>query len=335
MVGKRENSVVQLWDMVVYEAAFDGEDIAVVLSSAIIAAQEVITCPLPPELKANLWNDCEVQVTFDMTTNSNNKNNEKGRNNKYKYNLCACTMVWNQAVFIREWVMCHGWLGVQRWFVYDNNSDDGLNEVINELNGKNYNVSRHASLWVKSQEAGFSHCVLRAKDQCKWIALFDVDEFYYFAPPKARQNTTVIYQGPNSLQDVVKRISSRPVGEIRTACHNFQPSGTKKSPLEGLMLGYTCRLKSAERHKLIIRPDDVDDSLLNQVHHFELKKEFKKINFRAVILNHYKYQVWDFFKAKFYRRQENQNEKSRDKIPRLGTEAIELPNWHLKFCDVY
>ncbi|XP_057528869.1 glycosyltransferase family 92 protein At1g27200-like [Amaranthus tricolor] len=400
-VGKGENQTVQSWDMLAYEAVFDGSDVAVVFvkglqlksdresdpnlfkcvfkregddkvitTKAITAAQEVIRCPLPPELKAKSWNENEVQITVEMFSKvpgtgrshlkgiksqlapsiaklykSNNKNNEKV-GPTHKYNLCACTMVWNQAAFIKEWVMYHAWLGVERWFVYDNNSDDGLKDVINELNDENYNVTRHVWPWIKSQEAGFSHCVLRTRDQCKWIAFFDVDEFFFFPPPKPRLNSSIVIPpGPNALQTLVKTVSSRSrsVGDIRTDCHNFGPSGLKKSPAEGLMLGYTCRLKSLERHKSIVRPEAVDDSLLNQVHHFKLKKEFRKFNFRRAVINHYKFQVWDVFKAKFHRRvstyvadwQENQNERSRDRVPGLGTEAIEPSNWRRRFCEVW
>ncbi|KNA15832.1 hypothetical protein SOVF_094650 [Spinacia oleracea] len=399
-VGKGENQSVQLWDMVAYEAVFDGEDIAVVYvkglqlksdresdptpfrcqfwkegeedyaltTKAITAAQEVIRCPLPPEMKVKPWKDEQVRVTVEVTSKvpgrshltgmrhqlvpsiaklyqSNNKKNEKEKGrSKHKYKLCACTMVWNQAAFMREWVMYHAWLGVERWFVYDNNSEDGLKEVIDELNVENYNLTRHTWPWIKSQEAGFSHCMLRARDQCQWVAFFDVDEFFNFPPPKPRQNSTIVYRGPNALQTVVRNYGRQPtVGEIRTDCHNFGPSGLKKSPAEGLMLGYTCRLKGLERHKSIIRPDAVDDSLLNQVHHFKLKKEFRKVNFHRAVINHYKYQVWDNFKQKFYRRvstyvvdwQENQNENSRDRAPGLGTEAIEPPNWPQRFCEVW
>ncbi|KAK1381386.1 hypothetical protein POM88_028130 [Heracleum sosnowskyi] len=55
------------------------------------------------------------------------------------------------------------------------------------------------------------------------------------------------------------------------------------------------------------------------------------------------YEVWEIFKAKFYRRvatyvadwKDNQNEGSRDRAPGLGTEAIEPPDWHLRFCEVW
>ncbi|KAK9750934.1 hypothetical protein RND81_02G230700 [Saponaria officinalis] len=253
-------------------------------------------------------------------------------------------MVWNQAAFIKEWIGYHAWLGVRRWFVYDNNSDDGLKDVIDELEEQNYNVTRHVWPWVKWQEAGFSHYVLRARDECRWIGFFDVDEFYYLPRPK---NSVAGDDGRGALRGIVDSVTSTSptVGEIRADCHSFGPSGLTKSPEEGVTLGYTCRMKNPERHKSIVRPEAVDDTLMNQVHHFMLKKEFEKktLSRSKAVINHYKYQVWDAFKAKFNRRvstyvvdwQENQNEKSRDRAPGLGTEAIEPLDWHKRFCQVW
>lgn len=64
---------------------------------------------------------------------------------------------------------------------------------------------------------------------------------------------------------------------------------------------------------------------------------------RVAVINHYKYQVWEVFRAKFYRRvatyvtdwRENHNEGSRDRAPGLGTEAIEPVDWRLQFCEVW
>ncbi|XP_074274483.1 glycosyltransferase family 92 protein At1g27200-like [Silene latifolia] len=332
---------------------------------AITAAQEVIRCPIPSPMKEKLKNNEDVYVTVRRNRirqvfpsiariNQNNFHENRDEINKgsYKYELCGCSMVWNQATFIKEWIGYHAWLGVQRWFVYDNNSDDGLKEVIDELDEQNYNVSRHIWPWVKSQEAGFSHCVLRARDECRWVGFFDVDEFYYFPPPSKNRNRMMgdpvtVSPGPGSLRAVVDNVTltSPNVGEIRTDCHSFGPSGLKKSPEEGVTLGYTCRMRNPERHKSIVRPEAVDDTLLNQVHHFKLKKEFNKTTLPQgkALINHYKYQVWDIFKAKFYRRvstyvadwQENQNENSRDRAPGLGTEAIEPEDWHKRFCEVW
>lgn len=58
------------------------------------------------------------------------------------------------------------------------------------------------------------------------------------------------------------------------------------------------------RHKSIVLLDAVHDSLVNVVHHFYLKKGYKmrKIDIRSVVVNHYKFQAWPEFKAKFKRR---------------------------------
>ena len=238
--------------------------------------------------------------------------------------------------------MYHAWLGVERWFVYDNNSDDDIEEVVKDLDLKGYNVSRVTWPWVKTQEAGFSHCALKAKEVCKWVAFFDVDEFFYF-PNEFRGQ---LGNGENALRSMVANYSSsKSVAEIRTACHSFGPSGLGSHPKQGVTVGYTCRLQSPERHKSIVRPDLLDASLLNVVHHFQLREGFGYRNMpeRSAVINHYKYQVWESFRAKFYRRvatyvvdwQEDQNKGSKDRAPGLGTEAIEPPNWQFRFCEVW
>ncbi|CAL1410693.1 unnamed protein product [Linum trigynum] len=77
-----------------------------------------------------------------------------GGKGEEKYELCACTMLWNQASVLKEWVMYHSWLGVERWFIYDNNSDDGIQDVADELNTRNHNVSRHVWRGSKRRRQG-------------------------------------------------------------------------------------------------------------------------------------------------------------------------------------
>ncbi|EOY00280.1 UPF0392 protein RCOM_0530710 [Theobroma cacao] len=353
----------------------------VLMTEAVAAAQEVVRCFLPRSIRNNPDKGQGIRVTVvhvgesdaerepmpsvlkihnsrpyehrrnhrgqkeDMPMPSvarlyNSKSYQKKRK-RGKYELCVCTMLWNQAPALREWIMYHAWLGVERWFIYDNNSDDGIQEEIEELDFRDYNVSRHTWPWIKTQEAGFSHCALRARNECKWVGFFDVDEFYYF--PRHHRRALL---GQNLLRSLVANYSSsRTIAEIRTACHSFGPSGLSSPPSQGVTVGYTCRLQSPERHKSIVRPDLLKDTLLNVVHHFQLRKGFKYLNVpeSSIIINHYKYQVWETFRAKFFRRvatyvvdwQENQNQGSKDRAPGLGTEAIEPPNWRLQFCEVW
>ncbi|KAF5188159.1 Glycosyltransferase family 92 protein [Thalictrum thalictroides] len=345
----------------------------VLTTRAITAAQEVIRCSVPRSLQKLPAKAHGVRVTLGIPTYTNTRNHRRSnrleglggashhrlpsvaklidlklKDVNHKYDLCVCTMVWNQASSLREWIAYHSWLGVERWFIYDNNSEDSIKEVINGLEEENYNVSRHVWPWIKTQEAGFSHCALRAKSECKWVGFIDVDEYYYFPVPATDRPLTnkLVYPGRNSLRSVVAKFSdSTTVGEIRTTCHSFGPSGLNSIPPRGVTVGYTCRLKSPERHKSIVRPDALDDTLLTVVHHFHLRPGYKSFNLpqSTAVINHYKYQVWESFRAKFSRRvatyvadwQENQNEGSKDRAPGLGTEAIEPPNWSRQFCEVW
>ncbi|KAJ0038097.1 hypothetical protein Pint_23100 [Pistacia integerrima] len=377
----RGNETVHSWEKMAYAAVLDGKTVVVfvkglnlrphkesdhthfrcqfglgfvLMTDAVAAAQEVVRCLLPRSIRTNPTKAQGIRVTV-VHVNANgrdyapvpsvariyNSNSYQRRKNKRKYELCVCTMLWNQASSIREWIMYHSWLGVERWFIYDNNSDDGIQDVVKELNLQNYNVSRHNWPWVKTQEAGFSHCALRARNECKWVGFFDVDEFFYFSRDHRRG-----LPGQNSLKSLVANFSSsKTVAEIRTSCHSFGPSGLSSHPVEGVTVGYTCRLQSPERHKSIVRPDLLNTTLLNVVHHFRLRAGYRYMNMpeSIAVINHYKYQVWEAFRAKFFRRvatyvvdwQENQNTGSKDRAPGLGTEAIEPPNWRLQFCEVW
>ncbi|KAI3733577.1 hypothetical protein L6452_13021 [Arctium lappa] len=331
-----------------------------ILSSRVLtAAQEVVRCVLPKSLETlpERAQGIRVTVSFRMPTIRNRRIHHQrvfvpsvakipglrseAEKPRRKHELCVCTMLWNQADSIREWVTYHSWLGVERWFIYDNNSDDEIQEVINKLDLEGYNVSRHVWPWIKTQEAGFSHCAIRARDECNWVSFMDVDEFYYF--PRLTGNGST---GQDSLRTLVSNYTSTSsIGELRTACHSFGPSGLRSPPKQGVTVGYTCRLQSPERHKSIIRPDAIDTTLMNVVHHFHLRKGFgyEDVRQSTAVINHYKYQVWEAFRAKFYRRvatyvadwQDSHNEGSRDRAPGLGTEAIEPPDWRLRFCEVW
>ncbi|XP_058187161.1 glycosyltransferase family 92 protein RCOM_0530710-like [Rhododendron vialii] len=247
-----------------------------------------------------------------------------------KHQMCVCTMLRNQARFMREWVVYHARIGVQSWFIYDNNSDDDISSLIESLDDENFNITRHVWPWIKSQEAGFAHCALRARNSCEWIGFIDVDEFLHF--PLGL-----------TLHDVIGNSTSN-VGELRVKCHSFGPSGLKRVPAVGVTQGYTCRMAAAERHKSIVRPEALNSTLINSVHHFHLTSGFEVVNVKrnVLVINHYKYQVWEVFKEKFYRRVatyvadwlEDENVGSKDRTPGLGIIPIEPPDWSTRFCEV-
>lgn len=318
----------------------------VLRSQVISIAQEIVRCKTPLSILEgpHLWPKDSIKVSVKSTSGprilgsiarpefwAKPEPERPVLNNKHM--VCVCTMLRNQARFLPEWVMYHGRIGVERWFVYDNNSDDDIEETIELLMGKGFMITRHVWPWIKTQEAGFAHCALRARDYCKWVAFIDVDEFLYL--PFGGNLGSVIKNQTGGRADVA---------ELRISCHNFGPSGLKKVPLEGVTVGYTCRLGLPERHKSIVQPEKLNPTLINIVHHFHLKNGFKYVNVdrNVMVINHYKFQVWEVFKEKFYRRvatyvadwQQEENVGSKDRAPGLGTRAVEPDDWSSRFCEI-
>lgn len=308
-------------------------------SEVISVAQEIVRCKTPLSILSGsqMVND-SIKVSVRVTRRGILDSMARPDNRvphppaRKQHEVCVCTMLRNQARFLREWVMYHARLGVQRWFIYDNNSDDDISNLIESLEDADFNITRHVWPWMKTQEAGFAHCALRARDSCEWVAFIDVDEFLHL--PLGL-----------SLHNVLEN-QSRPseVAELRVQCHSFGPSGLKRVPMKGVMVGYTCRLLAPERHKSIVRPEALNSTLINLVHHFHLKSGFRYLNMdrNVMVINHYKYQVWEVFKEKFYRRvatyvtdwQEEENVGSKDRVPGLGTKAVEPPDWSRQFCEL-
>ncbi|CAN4082338.1 unnamed protein product [Withania somnifera] len=321
----------------------------VLQSDVVSVAQEVVRCNTPmsilnnPQRVIGIGNmNQPIKVSIRMVGKeplesiaSPKRRLQLNLSGQKQHQMCVCTMLRNQASFLKEWIVYHTRIGVQRWFIYDNNSLDDIDDVIKVLSmDGNINVTRHVWPWIKTQEAGFAHCALRARDVCEWVGFMDVDEFFHLPTGL-------------SLLDILRNQSNyrhSKVAELRVSCHNFGPSGLKHVPTQGVTMGYNCRMIAPERHKSIVKPEALNSTLINVVHHFHLKSEFRYTDMdrNVIVINHYKYQVWDVFKEKFYRRvatyvsdwQQDRNVGSRDRAPGLGTRAVEPPDWSSRFCEV-
>ncbi|KAL2607967.1 hypothetical protein R1flu_026540 [Riccia fluitans] len=287
----------------------------------------------------------------------------------HKHLICSCTMVWNAAKFMKEWVLYNSHLGVEKFFLYDNNSEDDIESVVGLLRG--YNVSRHFWPWVKTQEAAFSHCAVRARNECVWMLYTDVDEFLFpkhwmvdlqadsssisklrkSAKALAEPTTKSIFK--DLIKDSVAKVSLkmkllRPtevvqtLGQISFFCRNFGPSGLTQHPARGVTQGYICRDRSEQRHKSLVLLKGLKPSLANVIHHFDLRPEYTTVytDPKQAVINHYKFQAWSEFQTKFTKRastyvtdwREPVNLKSRDRPEGVGTDAVKPENWEGSHC---
>ncbi|KAL3514872.1 hypothetical protein ACH5RR_027589 [Cinchona calisaya] len=338
---------------------YQGDDVDNGVRTAVTnSMQEVFRCqrpeltafpPHPPSSSVGDVTEEPIKVTLETVVDKRvvptvayySPSPRKLAANNGRALLCATTMVYNVAKYLKEWVVYHSKIGVEKFILYDNGSDDNLKNVVEELVKQGYDVNTYFWYWPKTQEAGFSHSAVYAKDSCTWNAYIDVDEFIY--SPKwsnsAIPSKSMLHSMLHNQQQ-----NQKPLGQVHMGCHEFGPSNRSDHPAEGVIQGYNCRKRRENRHKSIVLLDAIDSSLVNMIHHFNLKKGYyaKKLSIRDTMVNHYKFQAWSEFKAKFRRRvsayvadwTQQVNPHSNDRAPGLGFSAVEPRGWPQKFCEV-
>ncbi|KAL3505498.1 hypothetical protein ACH5RR_035339 [Cinchona calisaya] len=363
-----------------------GDDVANGVRTTVTnSMQEVFRCQRPPKLTAfHSTSSGGVKVSLVETVQQDTQPPvptvayytppRKLVGNNGKALLCACTMVYNVAKFLKEWVIYHSKIGVEKFILYDNGSDDNLENVVKKLVvEEGYDINTYFWYWLKTQEAGFSHSAVYAKDSCTWTAYIDVDDFIYSPswfnspmPSKSMLHSMLLSQvdhhedrkSTKKLSKITKNKKNihllyeqqqQPLllelGQVNIECREFGPSNQTEHPAEGVMQGYNCRKRYENRHKSIVLLEAIDNSLLNAIHHFNLKPGYRvrKVSIRETVVNHYKFQAWPEFKAKFRRWvsayvvdwTQQVNAHSNDRTPGLGFSPVEPQGWPNKFCEVH
>jgi hypothetical protein len=101
-----------------------------------------------------------------------------------RYQLAAMIRVKDEARFLPEWLAHHVGLGVEHVVVYDNNSSDGIHEVIGPFVREG--LATYVA-WPAVPASPSSHLdfITRFGPSCEWAAFFDADEFLVESVPGA------------------------------------------------------------------------------------------------------------------------------------------------------
>lgn len=90
--------------------------------------------------------------------------------------LSVCTAVRNEAPYLAEWVAFHHLQGVERFYIYENESTDGTLALLEQL-ATQFPIevvpcqAEHANLF------GFGDALERFGNRTEWLACIDADEF--------------------------------------------------------------------------------------------------------------------------------------------------------------
>lgn len=156
--------------------------------------------------------------------------------NSKKYQLSICAIFYNEAPYFKEWIEYHRLLGVEHFYLYNNESTDNYQEVLAPYIKKKIvtlidwptrkpieEEKKNLYTWVfTTQVSAYTDaCQSKAKDETEWLALIDIDEF--LVPIK-----------DHSLLDVLKRYNSLPAVEV--LWHIYGTSKVKELAKENLLI---------------------------------------------------------------------------------------------------
>jgi hypothetical protein len=93
--------------------------------------------------------------------------------------LSVCAIYRNEAPYIREWVEFHRLVGVERFFLYDNNSTDEHTDALAHLIESGVVTLHDWKVSPPVQRDTYMHCLHEHGKQSRWIAFIDIDEFLF------------------------------------------------------------------------------------------------------------------------------------------------------------
>ena len=201
-----------------------------------------------------------------------------------KYSFCAMTQVRDAAKFVPDWVRYHRRIGIDHFYVFDNNST--------ETYPPHPDVEYIPFPWRKSQFQALMYGVHMTRPQCEWLAVLDVDEFVY---PQAAE----------SIPSVVAALNRSDVGEVTLSISRMTSPTLERCPASSVPEGYLYRRNATPE---LAAPKSVSWSrglFAHGVHAGIFDKGFNKSR-RALVpadkayIVHYKTQCWpDFYVSKY------------------------------------
>ncbi len=139
-------------------------------------------------------------------------------------------------------------MGVERFYLYDNESDDASLDVLAPYQPSGTVV---VNSWSQhpGQMAAYSHCVGAYADDARWIAFIDIDQFFF--SPDGRD-----------LREVLAGFDRPEIGGVVVNYADFGTSGHVTNPGRPVIESYLHRMADDERIQLahLIREPSLDPS---------------------------------------------------------------------------
>ena len=204
-----------------------------------------------------------------------------------KYFLCGMAMMKNVARFIVDWVRYHRRMGVDHFYIFDNNSSD-MHELPSELP----DVEFIPWPWKRSQRAAYTYGSAILESRCRWVVYNDVDEYLW---PKRNSTFADAVRSVDKSNVAAIQVKSMTMTapELRVCNNGTVPERYLYRQAEEIM--WERNPKTVARPGMVVRLHRIHTVLVNRsrpVVIIDLPNE-------AAHIVHYKYPCWpDYYSIK-------------------------------------
>ena len=95
---------------------------------------------------------------------------------EFPYFISVACIIKNEEPYLKEWIEYHKLIGVEHFYVYDNESNDNTKEVLKPYIDSGL-ITYLFFPGKNMQDAAYDHCCKHVGHETKWLAVLDLDEF--------------------------------------------------------------------------------------------------------------------------------------------------------------
>lgn len=92
------------------------------------------------------------------------------------YRISICGIFKNESKFLKEWIEYHIMIGVDHFYMYNNNSEDDYLEMLQPYIDNGY-VTLVQWPYSQAQIQAYKDCFERYGNETQWLSFLDIDEF--------------------------------------------------------------------------------------------------------------------------------------------------------------
>ena len=94
-----------------------------------------------------------------------------------KYRISICGIFKNEAPFLKEWIEFHEMIGVEHFYLYNNNSEDNYDEILRSYIDRGL-VTLIDWPYNQAQMKAYKNFYETYRHETQWVSFLDIDEFF-------------------------------------------------------------------------------------------------------------------------------------------------------------